>query len=40
MRDELGGMIMTKLAALRPKTYFYLMDDSKNDKKQKEQRSV
>ena len=40
MKDELGGKIMTKFGAPRPKNYSYLMDDVKNDKKQKEQRSV
>ena len=35
MKDELGGNITTKFSALRPKTYSYLMDDGKNDKKAK-----
>ena len=35
MKDELGEKIMTDFAALRPKTYYYLMDDEKNDKKAK-----
>ena len=35
MKDELGGMFMTELAALRPKTYSYLMDDGNSDKKVK-----
>ena len=35
MKDELGGKIMTKFAALRLKTYSVLMDDSNNNKKAK-----
>ena len=35
MKDELGGKIMTEFAALRPKTYSYLMDNSNSDKKAK-----
>ena len=33
MKDELGGRIITELVALRPKSYSYLTDDCKKDKK-------
>ena len=34
-KDELGGKIMMEFVALRPKTYPYLTDDCKEDKKAK-----
>ena len=34
-KDELGGKIMIESVALRPKTYSYLTDDCKEDKKAK-----
>ena len=35
MKDELGGKVITEFVALRPKTYSYLTDDCKEDKKTK-----
>ena len=35
MKDELGGEIITEFNALRPKTYSYLTDNDKIDKKAK-----
>ena len=35
MKDELGGKIIMEFVALRPKTYSYLTDDCKEDKKAK-----
>ena len=36
MKDELGGKVITEFVTLRPKTYSYLTDDGKEDKKSKE----
>ena len=40
MNDELGGEIITEFIDLRPKTYSYLTDNDKIDKKLKEQKNV
>ena len=40
MKDELGGKIITEFITLRPKTYLYLTDDGKEDKKAKGTKKV
>ena len=40
MKDELGGNIITEFIALRLKTYSYLTDDYKKDKKAKGTKNV
>ena len=35
MKDELGGKVIAEFATLRPKTYSFLTDDGKEDKKTK-----
>ena len=35
MKDKLGGKIITEFVTLRPKTYWYLINDCKEDKKAK-----
>ena len=40
MKHELGGKIITEFVTVRPKTYPYLTDDGKEDKRLKTQRNV
>ena len=40
MKDELGGGIITEFVALRPKTYSYLTDDCKKNKKAQRKKCV
>ena len=40
MKDESGGKIMTKFAAIIPKTYSYLMEDDNSDKNAKGTKNV
>ena len=35
MKDDLGGNIMKKIVGLREKTYSYLKDDHREDKRHK-----
>ena len=39
MKYELGGKIMAEFAALRPKTYSYLMDDDDDSEAKKAKRT-
>ena len=39
MKDELGGKIIMEFVTLRPKTYSYLTDDFKEDKKLQEEKN-
>ena len=40
MKDKLGGKVMTKLVALRSKTYGYLINEDSEDKKSKGTKNV
>ena len=40
MKDELGERVITESVALRPKTYSYLTDNCKEEKRLKEQRNA
>ena len=40
MKDEFGGEMITKLVGLRAKTYSYLIDDSNENKKANETKTV
>ena len=40
IKDELGGKIMIAVAALRPKSYVYLTNDSNENKKANDTKKV
>ena len=40
IKDELGRKIIMEFVTLRPKTYSYLTDDDKNDKKSRMNKKV